>query len=237
MARRLVILPDRSSVERAVADCVVTVLTDAIRVRGRADWVVTGGTVGIGSLVAVSNHPNVAAVDWNRVHVWWGDERFVPEGHPDRNDAQARGALFDQIAIPSENLHSFPARTNGSVDMAADQFVAEYPGGFPVFDLVLNGIGPDGHVASLFPGKDHGSDSALVLAVHDSPKPPAERLTFTFAALNNSRHVWIVAAGADKAGAVVRLMSNDSATPATKLRGETETVVCVDTAAATNLTD
>jgi len=170
--------------------------------------------------------------------VWWGDERFVPAGHADRNEQQARDALFAHVAIPTENLHTFPANHGQTVEQAREEFLAENISGFPAFDLVLNGIGPDGHAASLFPGLPHG-EGEDVIAVPNSPKPPAERLSFTFDALNRGQHVWIIASGVDKADAVARIVgdSPESETPAGALRGAVETVVWIDSGAASAISD
>jgi 6-phosphogluconolactonase len=189
-------------------------------------------------LAAVINDSRVHDIDWSRVHVWWGDERFVPKGDADRNDQQARAALFDHVSIPADNLHPFPADSGQSVEEAQVEFLGRNSEGFPAFDVALNGIGPDGHVASLFPGHDHG-EALSVIAMRDSPKLPAERLSFTFAVLNRSRHVWIVASGSDKAEAI-RLLAQDSPTtetPATGLSGTEDTVVWLDAAAAARVPD
>jgi len=204
--------------------------------RGRADIVVTGGTVGIGTLAALARSPLVSEIEWTRVHVWWGDERFVPAGHAERNEQQARDALFSRIAIPTENLHTFPADHGQTVGDARDEFLAEHRDGFPAFDVVLSGIGPDGHTASLFPGLPHGEGEDVIAVAH-SPKPPAERMSFTFDALNRGQRVWIVASGADKAAAVARIVADapQTETPATALCGVVETVVWVDAEAASDI--
>ncbi len=233
MNRRLEVMPTRLAVEARVASELLAVVRSTIASRGRVDVVVTGGSVGIGTLAALARTPGVGDVDWTRVHVWWGDERFVPAGSPDRNEQQAKDALFSQVAIPERNLNIFPADHGQSVDEAREEFVAEHPEGFPAFDVVLNGIGPDGHAASLFPGLPHG-EGEDVIALTNSPKPPANRLSFTFGVLNRGYRVWIVAAGADKSEAVARIMADfpESETPAAALCGEIETVVWVDADAA-----
>jgi 6-phosphogluconolactonase len=238
MARRFEILPDRVAVENRVADELVSVVLKALEEKGRADILVTGGTVGIGTLAAVAQHPDVNTVDWSRVHVWWGDERFVAADSSERNDKKARDALFSHVEIPEDNLHVFPADHGQTLNEALAEFLGRYPNGFPSFDVALNGIGPDGHVASLFPGFDHGTTES-VIAVSSSPKPPAQRLSFTFAVLNSARRVWIVAAGEDKADAIAKLAADNSQleTPATALRGTLETVVWLDAAAASRLSD
>lgn len=236
MERRFVVLPTRAEVEARVAAELCREINSAIESRGRVDVVVTGGTVGIGILAALRHLDVATTVEWPRVHVWWGDERFVPAGDPDRNDEQAADALLAHIPIPTENLHAFPTDTGQSVEAARDDFLAQYASGFPLFDVALNGIGPDGHAASLFPGRDRG-DSEEVIAVCDSPKLPPERLSFTLRVLNNTRNVWIVASGVDKADAIKRIAedSPESVTPAAALRGRAETVVWLDADAASLL--
>ena len=233
MFRRLEVMPTRLAVEDRVADELISVVHAAQIARDRADIVVTGGSVGIGTLAAVGRSSLVTRVDWSRVHVWWGDERFVPAGNPERNEKQARDALFSRVLIPEENLHVFPADHGQTVQDARDEFLAEHVDGFPPFDVVLNGIGPDGHAASLFPGLPHG-DGEDVIAVTNSPKPPTQRLSFTFDALNRGQRVWIVASGVDKAVAVSRIIADfpEFDTPAAALHGEIETVVWVDADAA-----
>jgi len=233
MSRRLEVLPTRTAVEDRVAIELLDAIESALAARGHADIVVTGGTVGIGVLAAVSRSPRASAVDWARVHVWWGDERFVPAEHLERNERQAREALFSHIDIPNTNLHPFPADHGQTLSDARDEFLAENVDGFPEFDVVLNGIGPDGHAASLFPGLPHGEGEDII-AVENSPKPPAQRLSFTFDALNRGLRVWIVASGADKAAAVARILADspESETPAAALSGVVETVVWVDADAA-----
>lgn len=236
MSRRLEVAPTRSDIEDRVAEELITVIQSALASRERADIVVTGGTVGIGVLASLARSPYVATIDWSRVHVWWGDERFVPAGHTDRNEKQAKDVLFSQIAIPASNLHTFPADRGQTLRDARDEFLAQHVNGFPAFDVVLNGIGHDGHAASLFPGLPHGGGED-VIAVENSPKPPAQRLTFTFDALNRGRRVWIVASGTDKSAAVARIFAgaHESETPAAALRGTLETVVWVDADAASEL--
>lgn len=240
MTRRLEVRGDRAAVESAVASALLDELRDATFARGRADIVVTGGTVGIGTLAAIARNPRVATIPWHLVHIWWGDERFVPIGDVDRNEGQAAAALTNHIDVPEGNLHRFPADEGQGLAAARDSFrrhVREELGDHPRFDVVLNGIGPDGHVASLFPGLSHGVPGELVIGVENSPKPPPRRLSFTFEALNSGRHVWIVAAGADKADAIARLMSDSpvSETPAAGLHGTEDTVVWVDDSAASRL--
>ncbi len=192
-------------------------------------WVVTGGGVGTECLRRIAEDPVVPTLDWTRVHVWWGDERFLPSGDPERNETGARAALFDAlisgelegsagvmtvgIPLPEKNLHVMPAADADVADPAvAAGLYAEDLARFapedseasavPQFDLVLLGVGPDGHVASLFPGNAGLKAEGFVTGVLDSPKPPPERVSLTFDAINQAVEVWLLAAGAEKAPAV-----------------------------------
>lgn len=242
MIDRVVTLPDRTAVETAVATDVLIELARAIADRGRADIVLTGGTVGIGSLAAIAHHPDRDEIDWRAVRVWWGDERFVPTSNPDRNEVQATDALLGQLPLTLSNVFRFPAADGITLESARDRFeltIRDEFLGDPRFDLVLCGIGPDGHVASLFPGRDHGDGTQFVIAVDDSPKPPPRRLSLTFETLNRGDKVWIVCAGADKANAIGRLMQGApvSEIPAAGLDGRVETALYLDVAASALIAD
>jgi 6-phosphogluconolactonase len=181
------------------------------------------------------------------VHLWWGDERWVPTGHEDRNDAQATATFLDVLDFRPERIHRMPASDAGlSLAEAAETYSHELsnefgllPGNTSVsayapnfsFDLVFLGLGPDAHVASLFPGRSEGlATQTTVIPVRDSPKPPPERLSLTLGALNSAKQVWLVSAGADKASAV-RLAVGEpdfSHAPASAVRGTIETRVYCD---------
>ena len=234
--RELVVEETRDLLVRRVANDFITVVSLAVEKADRADVVLTGGSVGIDVLKAVRNSPLVDSIDWSKVHIWWGDERFVAAGHADRNDAQAVEALLGSLPLEPRNVHPFPAAQGQSLAHARDDFAETLDREFdgrPHFDVVLNGIGPDGHVASLFPGLPHGNPGEFVIAVDDSPKPPSERLSLTFSALNAGEQVWIVAAGSDKADAIGAIMNDGEAdaVPAVLLEGARETRVYVDSLA------
>lgn len=201
--------------------------------------VLTGGTVGIALL---ENIDPTHKLDWNRIHLWWGDERFVPAGDPDRNEGQATSALLHRLPIPAENIHRMPASDAGmTLDEAVDAYddeLAKYWPELPEFDITFLGVGPDAHIASLFPGLEgiEVNDRA-VIAVRNSPKPPAERISLTLPALNNSKNVWVVASGADKADAIYAAFTSESASeaPVSAVEGIEETVFFTDEAAAARL--
>lgn len=201
--------------------------------------VLTGGTVGIALL---ENIDPGHVLDWSRIHLWWGDERFVPAGHADRNEGQATAALIHRLPIPVENVHRMPASDAGmSLDEAVDAYddeLATFWPELPEFDITFLGVGPDAHIASLFPGLEgiEVNDRA-VIAVRNSPKPPAERISLTLPALNNSKNIWVVAAGADKADAIYAAFTseNPSEAPVCAVEGIEETVFFTDEAAAQRL--
>lgn len=218
-----------------LADAVAVVLVDrltAVQAAGRTPTVVlTGG--GIAGEMYRRIEPG--AVDWSDVEFWWGDERFVPEGHADRNDRLARETFLDRLGVPAERQHPAPAHgCELSMAEAADRYAQTLPA--DPFDVVLLGIGPDGHVASLFPGFEQSARP--VVEIFDSPKPPAQRITMSLATLNHSRAVWVLAAGPDKADAIERahaLSGTVEQTPARGVRGLEETIFWLDAQAAAEL--
>lgn len=220
---------DADAVALAAAEAVVSRATELLESQDEVNLVVTGGTVGILTLAKLRE----LDFDWSRVQVWWGDERFVEKSSADRNEVQARNALFNHVEIPQGNLHPFPASDEGlSLDEAAASFRAQVAG--VTFDILLLGVGPDGHVASLFPG--HSAAGELVVAEHDSPKPPPQRLSFSYELLNSAREVWFTVAGADKQDAVSAAFAEDGTDlPVGKVTGTERTVWFVDSTAATKV--
>lgn len=202
----------------------------------------TGGSMGGAVLREVFQHPAAAAVNWGLVHFWWGDERFVPADHEDRNSLQSRRALLDRIPVPAQNIHEVAGPETGlSLDASADSYAAELARfgtedqPWPTFDVCFLGVGPDGHIASLFPDRSEVTvTDAAVLPVRDSPKPPPERVTLTRPVLNSAKRVWLVLTGSDKASALGLTLAGASYTsvPAAGARGRKRTVFFVDEAAA-----
>ena len=181
-----------------------------------------------------------SGVDWSRVVVWWGDERFVEPGSPDRNAGQARAAFLDAVGVDPANVHEMPSTADApSVDEGAAAYAQELrEHGAGEFEVVMLGVGPDGHVASLFPG--HAAldvDDQIAVGVTDSPKPPPERVTLTFAALNRTRAAWLLVSGEEKSGAVASALGGADVheTPAAGVAGQQETVWFLDRAAASQL--
>lgn len=206
--------------------------------------VLTGGGIGTAVLAALNEAPNRDAIDWRRVHIWWGDERYLPAGDPDRNETSARAALLNHVDIDPALVHPIPG-PDASTDAedAAGQYaraLADAAGPHqpvPAFDIVLLGIGPDAHVASLFPELPGVHErEAMVVSVHGSPKPPPTRVTLTLPAINAARQAWLLATGEEKSDAV-RLVVESSAgplqVPAAGVHAQSRTVLFVDRAAST----
>ena len=234
---------------QALADRVADRFLARVRARTRngriAHIALTGGSMGGAVLGAVRAHQRTAEIDWSLVHFWWGDERFVPRADADRNALQSRNALLDHIPVPAENVHEVAASDSGlSLDEAAEAYAAELARygteeqPWPSFAVCFLGVGPDGHIASLFPDRPEVTvTDAAALAVRDSPKPPPERVTLTRPVLNASKRVWLVLTGADKASALGLALAGASYAnvPAAGAKGRKRTVFFVDEAAASEV--
>ncbi|MFL6173438.1 MAG: 6-phosphogluconolactonase [Marmoricola sp.] len=220
MTRDVAVFADPEALAEAVAERFLTRVS-AAQAEGRApDIALTGGTV------AHLVHQKIAAkagehrIDWTSVVFWFGDERFVPADSPDRNDLQARADFLD--AVGATRVNAIPAATEGSsASEAAEAYSAALRAdGSGEFDLVMLGMGPDGHVASLFPGYPQLDDhDHIAIAVENSPKPPPARVSLTFDALNRARAVWFLVTGAEKAEAVQRAWAFDGSVQETPARG------------------
>jgi len=214
---------------------------EAAQARGEVPQVgLTGGSIAEALHRELARRAVDSSLDWSRVVFWWGDERFVPADSPDRNARQAREALLDHVDADPAHVHEVPA---SDVVATAEEAAAAYSDalredGAGYFEVLMLGIGPDGHCASLFPGHPAlGARDAIAVAVHDSPKPQPDRVTLTFETLGRSRAVWFIASGEGKAEAVARALAEDGSvaeTPARGVRGE-ETVWWLDEDAASAL--
>jgi 6-phosphogluconolactonase len=226
----LVVVPYREALAAAAADRIATALTDAVAARGRADWATTGGSLAPAIYRQLAGPRLREAVPWHAVHVWWGDDRFVPKDHPLSNvkplddillaiawTQSGQLALGESgeavpVALPIENLHPFPTteaigRAEGAASCAArlaDELVAaplDREGAWPILDLLLLGVGADGHVLSVFPGSAAigASEVALAIPAPTHIEPHVERVTLNPAVIAAARRVLVVAAGAEKA--------------------------------------
>lgn len=237
MTLRPIVEAHRDAVIATVADRAVGVLAALTGERERVDVCLTGGTVGIGVLGAIANHPDVGSIVLDRVHWWWGDDRFVPADSDDRNEKQAREALLDVLGVDESRINALAASDGDlTLDQGAIAATEELIEARP-FALTFLGLGPDGHIASLFPGLPGISVADFgAIAVRDSPKPPSERISLTLPTINASERVWIAAAGIDKADAVASIvLGHDDALPGSMVAAQQETLLFVDEQAASQL--
>lgn len=240
--KRVVILPDPDT----LADAVAARFLDRVAKRAARGKLVhvslTGGTIAIPVLAAAAARPEVGDIDWTLVHFWWCDERFLPRGDADRNDHAAREALLNRIGVPEPHIHSIAASDDG-VDMetGAARYAEELARfgsdaePWPSFDVCFLGVGPDAHIASLFPDRPEIQvTDRSVVPVRDSPKPPPDRITLTRPVINSAKRVWMVMSGPDKAAALGLALAGASyqSVPAAGAKGRKRTVFFVDEAAA-----
>ncbi|GHG09294.1 MULTISPECIES: 6-phosphogluconolactonase [Streptomyces] len=246
---QLVVHRDKELMAEAAAARLITRIVDAQSSRGAASVVLTGGRNGNGLLAALGTAPARDAIDWSRLDLWWGDERFLPEGDPERNVTQARAALLDRVPLDPARVHAMPASDGpygDDADAAAAGYAAELAAaaapedraGVPAFDVLMLGVGPDTHVASLFPELPAVRETErTVVGVHGAPKPPPTRISLTLPAIRAAKEVWLLAAGEDKAKAAALALSGagEVQAPAAGARGRSRTLWLMDAAAASEL--
>ncbi len=204
---------------------------ESIQTQGRTPSVVlTGGTIANRAYEQLG----AASVDWTNIKFYWGDERFVATDDNERNELQARRTFLDRLKVPEANIYAIPSADDCiSVEESSDQYASVLPA--ENFDIVLLGVGPDGHVASLFPGHRQLRDlEQPTAAVTNSPKPPSARVTMTFPRLRASNTVWFLVSGTEKADAVALAAgeAEPNDIPANGVRGLAETLWLVDRDAA-----
>ena len=232
----LLLSPDAAAVAEALAGRLIARLAE-IQQQGRVPQVaLTGGRIATRAYQRLASDGPQSAVDWSRVELWWGDERFVAQDSDDRNDKSTLADLTAALPLSTDRIHPMPATDSGlDLDAAAASYAEEL--GDTAFDLCLLGLGPDGHVASLFP--DHPSSTAVgnVIAVRDSPKPPPDRTSLTLPVLNRSAEVWFLVSGGDKAGAAHRALLSEGPVqvPGARVAGRDRTVWLLDRDAAAQL--
>lgn len=234
MTRLTTCLDAESVAERAAAH-VTRQLRRAKEERGLAHVALSGGTTPGRTYELLAREPSL----WDEVQVWFADERCVPPDDPESNYLLAEQALLSPASIPAERVHRMRGELGPEEGAAAyareiGEHLPSIAQGPPVFDLIVLGIGPDGHVASLFPGAEtlDAGEGAICLGVQDSPKPPPERITLSLAVLRGARGCLLLANGASKADAVSAMLGEESRhVPASLLRRERLTLIVDDDAA------
>jgi 6-phosphogluconolactonase len=250
MSRRDIVVHANPDVLAAAAAArLVTRLVD-VQAAGRVPrLVLTGGGIGTAVLEQLAHGPAHDAVDWRHVEFYWGDERFLPSGDPERNETQARAALLDHLPVNPQRVHAMGADTGTGpsgaeaaaqayADLLAGQARPEDHGPVPTFDITLLGMGGEGHTASVFPHSPAVYETErTVVAVHGCPKPPPTRVSLTLPAIRRSTEVWILATGDAKAGAVALALSGagEVAIPVAGATGTRRTLWLLDRAAAAKL--
>jgi 6-phosphogluconolactonase len=203
------IFPDSEALVATAGQRLIDTIQAAVADRGQALIVLTGGGNGNALLRHLGLHGQ--QIDWSKVHLFWGDDRYVPDDDDERNEKQARDALLNHIDIPASHVHPMAASDGefgADLDAAALAYAqllaanAEPGDPAPNFDVHLLGMGPEGHINSLFPDTPAVRETArMVVAVDDSPKPPPQRITLTLPAIQRSREVWVMVSGGAKADA------------------------------------
>jgi len=233
--------PSKQSLSDAAAARFVAAVLDAQASRGVAQVALTGGSMGSAIFASLLQTPGRSAVDWSQVYVWWGDERYLPAGDADRNDTQNDDAGLSQLGLDGGKVFRVegPDASPNAEASASSYATTVREFGQGEFDVVLLGVGPDGHVASLFPHHPaQRIEDAVAVAVHDSPKPPPDRVSLTFECLNRTREVWFLVAGSDKADAVASALAPGADrwdVPASGVRGSVATRWLLDQDAAAKL--
>jgi 6-phosphogluconolactonase len=223
--RRWYVYADSDALVRTVAAAVLETAADALARRGAFHLVLAGGGTPRGVYRLLAR----ASADWNAWHIYYGDERCLPVDDPERNSVMAESEWLSRVPIPRTQIHTIPAET-GSV--AGARAYGELLQDVGPFDLVLLGLGEDGHTASLFPGQDPGEEAdCIALAVHDAPKPPPERISLSASRLGHARQVWFLVSGAGKRDAIDRWRNGEDI-PAAHIRPIAGVEVHMDSAAA-----
>lgn len=245
MSTEIQTFADGDALAEAAGQRLIGAVRDSIEARGQALIVLTGGGNGIGLLRYLATRAD--QIDWSKVHIFWGDERYVAEDDDERNEKQAREALLDHVDIPASQVHPMAAddgEFGSDIDAAAlayEQVLAANAAAgdtSPSFDVHLLGMGPEGHVNSLFPDTPAVREtSRIVVAVEDCPKPPPLRITLTLPAIQRSREVWLLVSGEGKADAVAAAVNGAEpvSLPAAGAVGREATVWFLDEGAASKL--
>jgi 6-phosphogluconolactonase len=222
----LTLYADATELADEVTAQILASVEKGLKLKSVFHLVLTGGTLGVQISESLVQEFNAFSDAFNGLHIWWSDERFVPADSVERNAFPLHGTLKNKNIVVHEVLASNVAKD-------INEAVSDYALALENVDIDLNvlGLGPDGHVASLFPGMADVDDPRTIYAITDSPKPPASRVTFSMKQINSAAEVWMVAAGESKAEAVTKIIEGDISIPASYVRGNSHTRLIVDTEA------
>jgi 6-phosphogluconolactonase len=228
------VFEDRKALVEEAALRLTKTLTILLGSQDSVHLAITGGSVGTDVLKALS--ASTKDMDLANLHIWWIDERFVASSSAERNELQARLAWLDSSEILPGNIHPFPSSDSVSIEEGADAFAIEINTLNPTFDLVLLGMGEDGHIASLFPGSNAELVGDWVVIERNSPKPPAMRLSLSLKAINSANEAIFLVSGSEKAAALKEVFSEESNLPAALVEATTRTTWLIDSQAGSELT-
>jgi 6-phosphogluconolactonase len=243
MDAEIIVVPDAETLAHEAARLVAQLAREAAEFRGRFSVALSGGSTPGGLYRLLAEEPYRAQVPWEEVHLFWGDERCVPPDDPGSNYHLAREMLIARVPIPAENVHRVRGELGAQV--AAQGYEQTLEGFFcgprPRFDLVLLGLGEDGHTASLFPGSSLLAETERLVAPARAlyQDRPAERVTLTLPAINAARQVLFLVAGSDKAKIVQAVVEGPAGQlPAQHIRPTAGQLTCLlDASAASLLSD
>jgi 6-phosphogluconolactonase len=222
----LTIYANQDELVREVSAQVLQAIEDRLLTHGLFHLVLTGGTLGNAISAALVSNWNQAPDMYSGLHIWWSDERFVASDSEERNAFPLHGKLLNSNITVHESIASDSGKTISDAVNDCESALEDI-----VIDLNILGLGPDGHVASLFPGIADLDDERTIFAITDSPKPPSARISFTMNFINQGREVWIVAAGESKADAVAKIIEGDTSIPASYVSAVERTRLMLDQAA------
>jgi 6-phosphogluconolactonase len=222
----LTLYADAQELAEEVTAQALVAIESGLLAQGTFHLVLTGGTLGVQISQMLVSAFNSAPELYEGLHIWFSDERFVDSGSADRNAAPLHGTLTNLNVVVHEAL---APNSPATIDEAVKDYDDALNG--VTIDLNILGVGPDGHVASLFPGVADLDDQRSIFAITDSPKPPAGRISFTMKMINEAREVWIIAAGEGKADAVAKIIEGEFSVPASYVSALNRTRLIVDQAA------
>ena len=202
MKPELKVFPDKNTLIQESAAYIAGIIQQSLKEQNRCTFVLAGGSTPKSLYETFASEKYKEAIEWNKVHLFWGDERCVPPDHHDSNYRMTKEALIDHINIPQENVHRIPAE-NEPDDAARDyeKTIKKFFGNtsqLPVFDIILLGIGEDGHTASLFPGTQALEEKKRCVTGVYVPELDTYRITFTFPVINNGKNVIFLVSGSSK---------------------------------------
>lgn len=238
MKRKIEVLPDQTALIARAQELILSQIQAAIEQRGKFTIALSGGSTPkpLYEAIATQNLP------WDKIHVFWGDERYVPPNHPDSNEGMARRAWLDRVNIPAANIHAVPTTEGDPAVSAAkhekeiQEFFHSSPGEFPALDVILLGMGDDAHTASLFPHTEALKVRDRLITVGNKDGNP--RITFTYPFINAARCVIFVVAGANKKSALAQVFApkaDNSTYPSRLIQPEGELWWLLDAAAGEEL--